>query len=396
MIRYFATCAPGLEPVLADELRADTIGAADVEPGSSGVAFTGDRDTGYRANLWLRTAIRVLAELDRAPVDGPEALYDWARGLPWERWMTVDQTLSVDARVWDSAITHSRYAAFRIKDAICDRFRDRCGDRPDVDVADAHLPLFLYVYENRATLYRDLSGQTLHKRGYRSAMHKSSLNECVAAGIVLMSGFDGTQDFADPMCGSGTIPIEAALIAQRRAPGLFRKTPFPFERWPDFDRRAWGEIRAAAKAEARPLGCRIAANERHPGAASLARRDVAAAGLGDVVTIAQGDAETWEPPFVPQWVVTNPPWGERLSDASEASWRTLGGFLKARCGGAQAWLLSGNAELTQFLRMKATRRIPIRIGKFDCRLIRYDVRARAPGEAPPPRAADRDPWHRHR
>jgi len=250
--RFFATCAHGLEEVLADELRDERIGASDVRTGASGVHFTGKMEIGYRANLWVRTAIRVLDHMGHAPAPNPDRLYAWARSLPWERFMSVDQTLSVDARVRDSKITHSRYAAFRIKDAICDRFRDQLGRRPDVDPTSADLPLFLYVYKNESTLYRDLSGQTLHKRGYRGAMHKSSLNECLAAGLVRLSGWDGRSDLLDPMCGSGTIAIEAALIALDRAPGLLRKTPFPFECWPEFDRKRWGELRAEARDRARP------------------------------------------------------------------------------------------------------------------------------------------------
>lgn len=376
--QFFATCAHGLEEVLADELRDPRIGGGDVKPGASGVHFTGELEVGYRANLWVRTAIRVLDRMGHAPAPNPDRLYAWARGLPWERFMTVDQTLSVDARVRDSKITHSRYAAFRIKDAICDRFRDREGRRPDVDVAAADLPLFLYVYKNESTLYRDLSGQTLHKRGYRSVMHKSSLNECLAAGMVLLSGWNGEGDLLDPMCGSATIAIEAALIALNRAPGLMRKIPFPFERWPGFDRKLWGELRTEARDLARKtLGCRIMAADQHAGAISLARRDISSARLDNLgIGVVHSEIEYYHPPSPPAAVITNPPWGERLRDEAEASWRKLGAFLKARCGGASAWVLSGNPELTRFLYLKAGQRHPLRIGRTDCRVIRYDVHGR--------------------
>jgi putative N6-adenine-specific DNA methylase len=335
-------------------------------------------EVGYRANLWVRTAIRVLDRLGAAPAPNPDRLYAWARGMPWEKFMHVDQTLSVDARVRDSKITHSRYAAFRIKDAICDRFRDREGRRPNVDAAAADLPLFLYVYKNESTLYRDLSGQTLHKRGYRSAMHKSSLNECLAAGMIRLSGWAGTTDLLDPMCGSGTLAIEAALIALNRAPGLMRKAPFPFERWPGFDRKRWGELRTEARDLARPkLPGRIMAADRHAGAVSLARRDISCARLDNLgIHVVQSDVEYYHPPVPPAAVLTNPPWGERLTEEAEESWEKLGRFLKARCGGASAWVLSGNPELTRFLYLKAAKRHPLRIGRTDCRVIRYDVRAR--------------------
>jgi putative N6-adenine-specific DNA methylase len=389
--RFFATCASGLEDVLAEELRGPRIGAKEIRPGSSGVHFRGTLPTGYRANLWLRTAVRVLVRLERAPTPGPDALYEWIRRIAWERLMSVDQTLSVDARVWDSNLTHSRFAAFRVKDAICDRFRERVGSRPDVDPTAADLPLFLHVFKNHATLYRDMSGQSLHKRGYRSAMHRSSLNECVAAGLLLLSGWDRRADLADPMCGSGTIAIEAALLALERAPGLLRRRPFPFEAWPDFDRKLWGELRTEARACALDkLPCRIMANDSHAGAVSLARRDASAARLhDDRFTIGRADVEHYVPPALPALVVSNPPWGERLAEEAELAWRKLGRWLKARCGGASAHLLSGNPGLTRFLGLKATRRHPLQIGRVDCRLIRYDIQDRAdrPGR---PRRSESD------
>ena len=377
MTRYFATCAHGLEETLADELRGENIRARNIKPGSSGVHFSGRMETGYRANLWLRSAIRVLAELGRAPVQGPDDLYEWARSLTWEDFMSVDQTLSVDARTWDSTIKHSRYAALRVKDALCDRFRELKGRRPDVDPVAADLPLSLYIFKNQATMYRDLSGQTLHKRGYRKAMHRSSLNESLAAGMVLLSGWNRTSDLVDPMCGSGTIAIEAALIAMNRAPGLLRKIAFPFERWPGFNRKLWGELRTEARDRA--LGeppCRIMAGDHHAGAISLAHQDVSRARVDTMISITAADVEQYAPPATPAVVLTNPPWGERLVEEAEASWRKLGRFLKNRCGGASAWVLSGNPELTRFLGLKASRRHPLRIGQHDCRMIRYDIRKR--------------------
>jgi 23S rRNA (guanine2445-N2)-methyltransferase len=377
MTRYFATCAHGLEETLAEELRGENIRARNIKPGSSGVYFSGRLETGYRANLWLRSAIRVLAELGRAPVSGPDELYEWAHGITWENFMSVDQTMSVDARTWDSSIKHSRYAALRVKDALCDRFREQKGRRPNVDPVAADLPLFLYIFKNRATMYRDLSGQTLHKRGYRKAMHRSSLNECLAAGMVLLSGWDRTSDLADPMCGSGAIAIEAALIAMNRAPGLLRKQAFPFECWPGFNRKLWGELRTEARDRARrELPCRIMASDHHTGAIALARQDVSRARLDDMISVEVADVEKVIPPVTPAIVITNPPWGERLAEEAEESWRKLGRFLKSQCTGASAWLLSGNPELTRFLGLKAACRHPLRIGQIDCSLIRYDIRKR--------------------
>lgn len=377
-IRYFATCARGLEGVVATELEDPRIGAASVTEGSSGVYFTGTPATGYRANLWLRSGVRVLAEHARANVRGPEELYTWARALPWTKLLRAEQTFSVEARVWDSAVTHSKYAALRIKDALCDSFRDKTGARPDVDVHRADLPLFLYLFKDQATLYRDLSGTTLHKRGYRDALHKSSLNECVVAAALQITGWHGQHALLDPMCGSGTFGIEAALIALNRAPGLARER-WPFESWPDFDAQAWREAKKEARAAAREtIDAPIFLNDVHRGAVSLARKDAAAAGVDRFIEFANSDVAEYVPPAVPGTVITNPPWGERLkSEDPSEPWRKLGRFLKDRCRPSTAWIFSGNAELTRHLGMKADRRYPVMLGKTDCRLLKYEIHARA-------------------
>lgn len=369
---YFATCAKGLEEVLAAELRDPRIGAEGVETGSSGVYFSGTKAAGYLANLWLRTGIRVLEECARAEVGGPDDLYDWARTLPWQKMMRLEQTFSVEARVRDSQITHSKYAALRVKDALCDAFRDKKGARPSVDVAHADLPLFLYLYRGEAVLYRDLSGTTLHKRGYRDALHKSSLNECVAAGLALLSGLDGGGALCDPMCGSGTLAIEAALAALRRAPGLMRKR-FPLESWPDFDRALWKECRGRAHAEARcELPARIFVNDHHAGALALAQKDAKAAGVAGCIDFSQADIAEYEPPQPPGVVLVNPPWGERLQEEDLAgTWRKLGTFLKERCAGAAAWVFTGNLDAPRELGLTPAKSVAIRLGKMDCRALKY-------------------------
>ncbi len=238
--RYFATCGRGIEPVLADELRA--LGAADVAPGRGGVSFAGDRALLYRANLWLRTAVRVLMPVLEAPVTSPDELYDAVRSVDWSRYLTPEHTLAVDCNVRDSHITHSKYAALRTKDAICDQFVERCGRRPSVDVEEPMVGLNLHVYRDRATLSLDSSGMSLHKRGYRPIQTRAPLNEALGAALVLLTGWRGDVPFADPLCGSGTLPIEAAWIALRRPPGLTRKR-FGFQGWMDYDVELWTALR---------------------------------------------------------------------------------------------------------------------------------------------------------
>src|SRR5438270_5979468 len=248
MERYFATCGRGIEPVLADELRG--LGAAEVEPGRGGVHFAGDRALLYQANLWLRTAIRVLKPVLEATVASPDELYQAVRGVDWSRYLTPDHTLAVDCNVRDSQITHSKYAALRTKDAICDQFVEREGRRPSVDVDQPMVGLNLHIYQDRAVLSLESSGESLHKRGYRPILTKAPLNEALAAALVLQTGWRGDVPLVDPLCGSGTLCIEAAWMALRRPPGLTRKR-FGFMGWMDYDVELWTDLRDDARRQVR-------------------------------------------------------------------------------------------------------------------------------------------------
>lgn len=376
MRTYWAACTLGLEPVLADELR--DLGADSVVARRGGVLFRGDLATGYRACLWLRSAVRVQEELARGRARSRDELYALAASVDWSRTITHLQTLAVDASVRDSFANDTRFPALVVKDAACDRFRERTGRRPDVDRDRPDLLIKLVLQGDEATLYRDLSGEPLHKRGYREIQHKSPLNEALAAGLLLLTGWDRTSPLCDPMCGSGTFLLEAALLAQDRAPGLART--FAFERWCDLEADAWrrlydeAEQRAAAGlARGLPM---LAGNDRHPGALSLARQAATAAGYGAAIRFTRGDARDFAPAASPHTVVTNPPWGERLAateDELAASWRSLGEFLHARCQGATAWVLCGNADLTRWLGLRAHRRTPIRVGPIDARWLGYRI-----------------------
>ena len=372
--RYDASCTLGLEQVLADEVVA--LGGEDVDARRGGVRFRGSAELGWKACLWLRSATRLQLGLARRPVHDERSYYEFVRDLEWERWLTADGTLAVHASVNSSFLTHSRYAAQLTKDAVVDRFRDRTGRRPSVDTADPDLPIRLHLDRDVATLYLDLGGLSLHKRGYRDALHKSPLNEALAAGLLLATGWDRSTPLADPMAGSGTFGVEAAWIAGDVAPRLARG--FAFERWPDLDRDAWAAIYDDAEARREAGGERIPPiflADAHPAACGMARRAAKVAGVGAHVTVEQADAARWEPRVAPGLVVSNPPYGERLGRGSEveAAWRALGNFLH-RQSGATAWLLSGNPETTRFLGLRATEKLPVRNGPIDCRFVRYDIR----------------------
>ena len=374
MIRYYAACTLGLEEVLEKELAA--LGANELERRRGGVEFTGDQALGYKACLWLRSATRVQEELLRRPVRDPRELYDAVSELDWSSFMRVQQTLAVDASVKDSGITHSQYAGLVVKDAIVDQWKNKLGTRPNVDVENPDLPIKLSLRQDAMRLYRELSGESLHKRGYRPIQVKSPLNEATAAGLLLIAGYSGTGVLVDPMCGSGTFLIEAALIALDRAPGLKRR--FAFENWPDLDRAAWSGLRSEARSRCKQtITARLFGADRHAGALELARLSAETAGVQDLVSFFQSSAAQFAPPETPTFVIVNPPYGERLGEGADlvASWHELGNFLHKRCAGAEAFVLCGSAELTRNLGLRSAQRWPVMNGPIECRLVRYEVRA---------------------
>lgn len=382
---YFAACTLGIEEVLAQEIR--TLGAARVDPGRGGVTFFGDQALGYRAALWLRSAVRLQELLLTTPAPDRATFHRAVYDIPWERYLRVDQTLAVDASIRDSTVTHSGIAALTVKDAIVDRFRERTGLRPSVNVDAPHLGLKLVINRDMAKLYRDLSGESLHKRGWRPIQVKSPLNEALAAGLLLLSGWDRASPLVDPMCGSGTFLIEAAHLAMDRAPGLGRR--FAFERWPDFDSAAFQTLLTEARDRVRKTAPPLFGADRHEGAISLARRAAESAGVPGLVKFRVSEAREFVPGVAKPTVVVNPPWGERLGEGDDLieSWRALGHFLHHQCAGSAAFVLSGNPELTRHLGLRATRKWVVKNGPIECRWIRYDVDApeapRAPEEPPP-------------
>jgi putative N6-adenine-specific DNA methylase len=371
----FATCARGLEPILAQELRA--LHAAEVAVARGGVAFRGDQRTLYRANLWLRTAIRVLRHLHVGTVDSPEALYHWVQALDWPALMSADQTLAVDCNVRDSALTHSHYAALKTKDAICDQFVARCGRRPSVDTERPMVKLNLHIEKNQATLSLDSSGDSLHKRGYRPAQVRAPLNEALAAGLVMLTGWDRETPLIDPLCGSGTFLIEAAWLALRRPPGLTRKH-FGFMGWHDFDIRLWTELRDEARAT---MLSRVAApllgGDRRGDALAMAERNARAAGVGHLLRWRRGDVADFVPPPAarPGVLICNPPYGIRLGEEKEARevHRRLGELLHTRCRGYSAWIFTAHRGAARDLGLKPTQRLAFFNGQIPCELLTFQV-----------------------
>lgn len=368
---YFATAAKGLEEVLAGELLA--LGVGSVAPGTGGVHFRGSRVDGYRACLWLRTANRVLQPLGDFPCHSAEQLYEGIRNFPWEEFLTPEMTLALDASVRDSSLTHSRFASLKGKDAIVDRLRDHYGQRPNIDPTAPDLPVNLHIHKNHCTVSLDLAGAGLHRRGYRLERTVAPLRETLAAGLLLLSGWDGTTPFVDPMCGSGTLPIEAALIATRTAPGLSRS--FAFQRWPGFDAHGWQGLRDEAHQLRRPAAAMIFGADRDPRALVAARDNASRQPAAGCIVWDRTDFSRVVPPPGPGTLLCNPPYGERLRDegALETLYGAIGDTLKQRWTGWTAWILTGNLDAAKRIGLKATRRIPLWNGPLECRLLKYEL-----------------------
>jgi putative N6-adenine-specific DNA methylase len=370
-VRFFATCARGLETVLAQELTA--LRAGEITPGRGGVGFGGPLALVYRANLWLRTAIRVLRPVLEARVESPDELYETVQTVDWQLYMTPDHTLAVDCNVRDSAITHSHYAALRVKDAICDQFVARCGRRPSVDTESPMIGLNLHIYRNHTVLSLDSSGESLHKRGYRGKLVKAPLNEALAAGIIFLTGWRGDVPFADPMCGSGTLPIEASWIALHRPPALTRKR-FGFHGWLDLDVEQWMEIRdEARRGVGKELPFAIEGSDLRRDAIALAKESAAAAGVGHLLRFSVKEINAFVPPDPPGVLVCNPPYGERIGEASDLRklYESFGVMLYKRCRGWSVWVLSGNPLLEDVIGLKSNQSIPLYNGRLPCRLLEY-------------------------
>jgi putative N6-adenine-specific DNA methylase len=399
--QVIAVVPPGLEEAAAAELAA--LGAEEVRPLRRAVACRTDLAGLYRLHLRARLPFRFLRELARFPCRNRRELRQGVQAAAdWDLWLPPHCSFKVEASGSLPELNHSHYTALEVKNALVDWQRQHWGERSTVDLQHPDLVLHLHLSPGRpsaggldggpsggngGTAILSLEGGgggSLHRRGYRAAMGLAPLKENLAAGLIALTGWDGTVPLVDPLCGSGTLLIEAACAALGRAPGLDR--PFQLQRWPDFDPERWRceeeQARALARttlADGRPLAP-ILGIERDPDVLAQARRNAEAAGVADWIELRLGDARQLEPPPGVGLVVCNPPYGARLGEREEAEalHGALGERLRQCCGGWTLWLLSGNPELTRHLRMKASRRLPISNGGIDCRWLRYELRPARP------------------
>lgn len=372
-MKFFATTAKGLEEVLAAELTR--LGVSKVSPANGGVNFEGSLNDGYRACLWLRTANRVLQPIVSFFCPSQEALYEGTYAFDWQDLMTPDMTLAVDANLRDSEITHSRFAALKTKDAIVDKIRDHRGKRPNVDPKDPDLRINLHLARNQCTISLDLAGTGLHRRGYRRDPTIAPLKETLAAGLVALTGWDQRAPFVDPMCGSGSLPLEAAMLASNTAPGLL-SPDFGFQRWPDYDALAWKALLEEAEQIQNPLTANlIFGSDRDQRAVDLARRNAESARIGKQIRWSYSDFAKLEPPSDHGTLICNPPYGERIGEEAEldAFYRKIGDTFKQRWKGWSAWIFTGNLSLAKRVGLKASRRIVLYNGPIECRLLKYDL-----------------------
>ncbi|HTP50743.1 MAG TPA: THUMP domain-containing protein [Anaeromyxobacteraceae bacterium] len=373
--RLVATCARGTEGALRRELVA--LGLKRVKGERGAATFAGRLEEGLRACLWARTAMRILLPLARFPAPDAAALYEGTRAVDWTDWLTERTTLSVDATGVSPGITHSGFAALKVKDAVVDTLRDRLGARPDVDTRDPDVRIVLHLARGDAELSLDLAGEPLHRRGYRAATSEAPLKETLAASILALGEVSGDRPFLDPMCGSGTLAIEHALASRRMAPGLRR--PFGFQRWPRYRgelQSAWDRMKEEARASALPRApAPIWASDRSAEALEAARRNARAAGVEEDIFFSEADAREAEPRASAGTVCTNPPYGERLG----ARPLQLGGFYQGlgralrRFSGWDAVLLSGNPLLERHLELAPQWTHRLWNGPLEVRLLRYHI-----------------------
>jgi len=378
---FFATTAKGLEELLAAELTG--LGAARVHRLPGGVQFTGDQAMLCRANLWLRTANRVLLRLAAFPCATPADLYQGVKQVAWSDWLTPNMTLAVSCTLKDSQMTHSGYAALKAKDAIVDSMRDHYGERSSVNPRDPDLPVQLYINRNHCTLYLDTSGVPLDRRGYRLERGEAPLREHLAAALVLLSGWQGEVPLYDPFCGAGTILVEAALIAANRAPGLLRES-FAFQRWPAYASEVWEAERTAAEGAQRPLATAIMGSDLAAATLKHARANLERAGITSGVACTVRSFSDFTPDQGPGVIICNPPYGARMGDEAELVqvYRQLGDVLKQRCGGSRAFVLTRQGMLAKEVGLRPTRRHVLWNGPIECRLLHFDLYSGPGGEIP--------------
>ena len=361
----------GFEELLAKELKQ--LGAQAVTTGVRHVSFVGDKGFMYKANIGLRTAIKILKPVAKFKVINENDLYTKINAIPWENYLKSDGSLAVGATLNGDTFTHSQYVSLKTKDAIVDRFRDRSGQRPNVDLRFPDLKIDIHIDRHFCTVSLDSSGESLHKRGYKVATNIAPINEVLAAGLVLLSGWDGQSDFMDPMCGSGTVLIEAAMIACNIPPNLMRNE-FGFERWEDWDVDLFEKIEDSLLSKTRDFHHKIMGFDKSPSAVEKAIQNIENAKLEDFIYIKHEDFfKTQKGGSAHLHIVFNPPYGERLDIEMENFYGSIGSTLKHKYPGTHAWMISSNMEALKHIGLRPSRKIKLFNAKLEARFLKYEM-----------------------
>ncbi|MDO5686633.1 MAG: THUMP domain-containing protein [Neisseria sp.] len=371
-LNLMLACPRGLETVLSDEVRAITGKTALIDKGMVRLPQA-NREDMYRLNLHVRTASRIVMQLARGAIKTEDDVYRLARAVPWQNHFTPENTIKVHCEGRGARVKSLNFIALKVKDALCDAFRDSDGRRPSVDKAAPDVRIEVFLNDKEAFIYLDTSGEALFKRGYRRETGDAPLRENLAAGLLLLAGYDGSQAFFDPMCGSGTLPIEAALIASRRAPGLQRS--FAFEKLKGFDAALWQKIRAAAQAAHITPPAPLYAADRSSVALKHALENARAAGVDDVIRFNRGELSAQHAPTEAGLLLCNPPYGERLGELDEirAEYPSWSSCLKQEFAGWTAGFITADTEFPRRLRLAPQRKIPLYNGALECRLYLFEM-----------------------
>ncbi len=360
----------GLEEVLAGELV--NLGANNVQIGRRAVNFTGDKTLMYKANLHLRTASRILKPLHTFRAKDADQVYEAVKRMDWSKYMHADQSFAIDSTVFSDTFRHSRYVTYRVKDAIVDYFKEKENKRPNVKVTSPDLYINVHIANETVTISLDSSGESLHKRGWRDAQTTAPINEALAAGLLLIAGWDGTKDLVDPMCGSGTFLVEAAMIALNIPPGIYRQG-FAFEHWNDFDDELFQELYNDDSAEQEFMH-HIYGSDSSFYAIKAAEKNIRSAGLQKYISVRQAPLQTLQAPSADCLLLSNPPYGERIEPADIFKlYSEIGTLLKHQFAGNTAWLISSNEDALKHIGLKPSKKIKMLNGDLDCLFVKYEL-----------------------
>lgn len=361
----------GLEEVLAEEL--SQLGIEDIEIGARAVFFDCTKETLYKANLWARTAGRFLVQLKTFSITGNEDLYDNVKKIAWEEIFDVDQSFAIDSTVFSELFNHTKFPALKAKDAIADRFREKFDVRPDVDIENPNIRVNLHISaDNECTISLDSSGDALFKRGYRESRSQAPMKEDLAAGMITLSGWDKKSTFVDLFCGSGTLLIEAAMIALNIAPN-YNREEFGFMNWKDYDKTLFKKIKEDAFEKRITFDHKIIGIDNDARVMGMARTNIEAAGLTDQIELHKREFNDFEAPQDPGVIVCNPPYGERIGENVDGLYSDFGDNLKARYSGWNAWMISSNMGALKKVGLRPSRKIKLFNGSLECRFMKYEM-----------------------